>query len=72
MNEDWEIKIPADFEIKNIWNAKVVSEQDSEYVIHNADWNHNAFQEFVYLAALSGQNNLVKPQFKLEGWSTCL
>lgn len=39
--EDWEIKIPADFEIKNIWNAKVISEQDNEYVIHNADWNQD-------------------------------
>lgn len=39
--EDWEIKIPADFEIKNIWNAKVVSEQDNEYIIHNADWNQD-------------------------------
>ncbi len=39
--EDWEIKLPADFEIKNIWNAKVVSEQDNEYIIHNADWNQD-------------------------------
>ncbi len=39
--EDWEIKIPADFEIENIWNAKVVSEQDNEYMIHNADWNQD-------------------------------
>lgn len=39
--EDWEIKIPADFEIENIWNAKVVSEQDNEYIIHNADWNQD-------------------------------
>ena len=39
--EDWEIKIPADFKIKNIWNAKVISEQDNEYVIHNADWNQD-------------------------------
>ncbi|MCI8365042.1 MAG: hypothetical protein HFG34_08845 [Eubacterium sp.] len=39
--EDWEIKIPVDFEIENIWNAKVVSEQDNEYVIHNADWNQD-------------------------------
>lgn len=46
--EDWEIKIPADFEIKNIWNAAITEifegedEQDTYYYdLENAVHNQN-------------------------------
>ena len=32
-NEDWRITFEADFEIRNIWNAKIVSREGNRYVL---------------------------------------
>ncbi len=39
--DDWEIKLPANFFIENIWNARVMSSEEESYTIHNADWNQD-------------------------------
>ncbi len=39
--DDWEICFPFDDTIENIWNATIVSAEDGEYQIHNADWNQD-------------------------------
>lgn len=39
--DDWEIKLPANFFIENIWNARVMSSEKNSYTIHNADWNQD-------------------------------
>ncbi len=39
--EDWEIRIPANFEIENIWNAETQTYEDGQYTIHNAEWNQD-------------------------------
>ena len=39
--DDWEIRLPADFSIENIWNARVMSSEKGSYTIHNADWNQD-------------------------------
>ncbi len=39
--DNWEIRIPANYEIENIWNAKITDENDEEYTIHNAEWNQD-------------------------------
>ncbi len=39
--DNWEITIPANFKIENIWNAKVTSQEDDEYTIHNAEQNQD-------------------------------
>ncbi len=39
--DDWEICFEFKDEIENIWNAKVVSHENGEYVIRNADWNQD-------------------------------
>lgn len=39
--DNWEICIPANYEIENIWNAKVTDYTDGEYTIHNAEWNQD-------------------------------
>ncbi len=39
--DDWEIRIPVNFKIENIWNAKITDEQEGEYTIHNAEWNQD-------------------------------
>ncbi len=35
----WNLAFDADFEIQQIWNARIVSHEGSAYVIENADWN---------------------------------
>lgn len=39
--DNWEIRIPANYEIQNIWNAKVADYEDGEYTIHNAGCNQD-------------------------------
>ncbi len=39
--DNWEIYLPANYEIENIWNAKITDEIDGEYTIHNAEWNQD-------------------------------
>ena len=39
--DNWEICIPANYKIENIWNAKVTDDTDGEYTIHNAEWNQD-------------------------------
>ncbi len=39
--DNWEICIPANYEIENIWNAKVTDYMDGGYTIHNAEWNQD-------------------------------
>nr|MBP3598497.1 cellulose binding domain-containing protein [Eubacterium sp.] len=39
--DNWEICLPANYEIENIWNAKITDEIDGEYTIHNAEWNQD-------------------------------
>lgn len=39
--ENWEVAFMYDGEIKNIWNAKIVSHYDNVYVIKNAGWNQD-------------------------------
>ena len=39
--DDWEICFPFDDTIEHIWNATIVSAEDGEYLIHNADWNQD-------------------------------
>ncbi len=39
--DDWEIRLPADFSIENIWNARIMSSEKGSYTIHNADWNQD-------------------------------
>lgn len=38
---NWEIEFTFDNKIQNIWDARVASEEDGCYVIHNADWNQD-------------------------------
>jgi chitinase len=37
----WTLAFDAPFQIKNIWNAEIVSQSGSHYVIRNAPWNGN-------------------------------
>lgn len=39
--DNWEICIPANYEIENIWNAKIIDHLGDEYTIHNAEWNQD-------------------------------
>lgn len=39
--DDWEICFPFDNTIEHIWNATIVSAEDGEYLIHNAEWNQD-------------------------------
>lgn len=39
--DNWEIRIPANYEIENIWNAKITDHYDNRYKIHNAEWNQD-------------------------------
>ncbi len=39
--DNWEITISANFKVENIWNAKVTSQEEDEYTIHNAEWNQD-------------------------------
>ena len=36
---NWYITIPTQYEISNIWDATILSYEDGEYLIKNADWN---------------------------------
>lgn len=38
---NWEIWIPVNYEIQNIWNAKIIDHYDNKYTIHNAEWNQD-------------------------------
>ncbi len=38
---NWEIKFSYQDTIENIWNARITSQGEGEYVIHNADWNQD-------------------------------
>ncbi len=39
--DSWEVDIPANYEIENIWNAKVVDKYDGAYTIHHVDYNQD-------------------------------
>ncbi len=39
--DDWEICFPFNNTIEHIWNATIISAEDGEYLIHNADWNQD-------------------------------
>lgn len=39
--DNWEIRIPANYEIENIWNATIIDHIDNEYTIHNAEANQD-------------------------------
>lgn len=39
--DNWEICIPANYEIENIWNATIIDHIDDEYTIHNAEFNQD-------------------------------
>lgn len=43
--ENWEICFPLADTIENIWNAKIISNEDGEYIIRNADWNQDILSE---------------------------
>ncbi|MEM6453328.1 MAG: cellulose binding domain-containing protein, partial [Cyanobacteria bacterium P01_D01_bin.105] len=37
--DDWTIEFDAPFEITNLWNGEIVSQNGNRYVIRNAAWN---------------------------------
>ena len=37
--DGWTIEFDAPFEITNLWNGEIVSQQGNRYVIRNAAWN---------------------------------
>ena len=37
---NWAVKYDAEGEISNLWNASVVDNQDTEYVVKNNNWNY--------------------------------
>lgn len=39
--DNWEIRIPANYKIENIWNATIIDHIDDEYTIHNAEFNQD-------------------------------
>lgn len=39
--DNWEIWIPVNFEIQDIWNAEIIDHYDNDYTIHNAGWNQD-------------------------------
>lgn len=39
--DNWEICIPANYEIENIRNATIIDHMDGEYTIHNTEWNQD-------------------------------
>lgn len=39
--DNWEIWVPVNYEIQNIWNAKIIDHYDNKYTIHNAEWNQD-------------------------------
>lgn len=30
--DDWEIRVPVNFEIENIWNARITDKQEGDYL----------------------------------------
>ena len=39
--DNWEIDLPANYEIENIWNAEISDSDETMYTIHNARWNQD-------------------------------
>lgn len=39
--DNWEIWVPVNYEIQNIWNARIIDHYDNKYTIHNAEWNQD-------------------------------
>lgn len=63
--DDWEIRVPVNFEIENIWNARITEEQDGEYMIHNAEWNQDIPHEgsISFGMTIMGEEEPVLPQY---------
>lgn len=55
----WVIEFDASFEISNIWNAEVVAQMGSRYIIRDAGWNDelppNGSVSFGFQASYSGE-----------------
>jgi endoglucanase len=39
--DEWTLEFEAPFEITQIWNAEIVSQEGNRYTIRSADWNRN-------------------------------
>ena len=64
---NWAFKYDAEGEISNLWNAAVVENQDSEYVIKNSGWNYEIApdQSVVFGYTLTDDDFLVPTDFEL-------
>lgn len=63
--DDWEIRVPVNFEIENIWNARITDKQEGEYMIHNAEWNQDIPHKgsISFGMTISGEEEPVLPQY---------
>lgn len=55
--EDWYFSYDSDNVITNIWNAKVDSYENGQYIIKNADWNQDIAVGGTVEFGLSGNEN---------------
>ena len=69
--KDWELKFNAPFEITQIWNSSIQSNQGDEYIIKNASWNGliapGTSVEFGFNGTNSDDINLVVDNLELNG-----
>ncbi len=63
--DDWEIRVPVNFEIENIWNARITDRQEGEYMIHNAEWNQDIPHKgsISFGMTIMGEEEPVLPQY---------
>ncbi len=63
--DDWEICFPFDDTIEHIWNATIVSAEDGEYLIHNADWNQDiqAGESVSFGMTVAYDSNISYPEY---------
>ncbi|NER00825.1 MAG: hypothetical protein F6K30_29715, partial [Cyanothece sp. SIO2G6] len=59
--DGWIIEFEAPFQITNIWNAKILSQEGNRYVIQSESWNSNIAPNQTISFGFNGNGSAVEP-----------